>query len=376
MNTVNSCGETCAVCAAPLGGVATCDSTGCGSRCDQAGARACGTACVACPSDGVQLTGCEGNACVALSCKSAYLLRNGLCVPAWTIAKVVNKVVSSPLLTLSASGAPALAWVDEAFSSQAWVNGAKVPLTVERPAAIGFAPTGELLVLGRRASGAQWWIALETVGTPGSVIVSDGDTDPFGIDATATQTLAVGRVGLETKLFTRSSTAWVSEKVTGPSKGASVVVAADHSIWVLTDQGTSATLSRRVGSEWSHQALSATYLPTLAVKPDSAPVVAWGLKGPGFVVSNGTTQETVPLAGLYIADVAVATDAKGFVHVAVNAATSLRYSTNRSGSWVTEIVSRDMPANTPAIAVAANGQVHIAWTSFADSGLYSAVRSE
>ena len=281
------------------------------------------------------------------------------------------------MLALNASGVSALAWVDEHFASQALLDGATVPLSLERPAAMRFLPSGELAVLGQRASGATWSIVWQKVGAPGAELVSDAVTDAFGLDATEGHLFVVGGGGAETKLFSRSTDAtWVAEKVTGPSTAGSVVVAADGSIWVLSDQGKSATLSHRVGSQWSHRALAETSQPSLAVTADGAPVVAWALKGPGFVVLNGATEETVPLAGLYVGAVAIATDAKGFVHVAVNAAYSLRYSTNRSGAWVTEIVSRDHPSGTPAIAVGANGQVHIAWTSFADSGLYSAVRNE
>lgn len=70
-------GQSCAPCpGAPPGGQAVCTAGACGFACE-VGHIMCGEACPVCPTDGVELSGCVGDACEAIRCVMGYVLEVG-----------------------------------------------------------------------------------------------------------------------------------------------------------------------------------------------------------------------------------------------------------------------------------------------------------
>ncbi|MDP1918147.1 MAG: hypothetical protein Q8L14_18020 [Myxococcales bacterium] len=93
-----SCGASCATCAAPVNGTATCDGTSCGftcavgfHRCGQACARddapeTCGASCTPCAAPANSTATCSGGAC-GFTCDVGYAKNTALtaCVPSGTV---------------------------------------------------------------------------------------------------------------------------------------------------------------------------------------------------------------------------------------------------------------------------------------------------
>jgi len=73
-----TCGARCVACPTDPLGSSTCDGTSCGIECG-ADTRVCGGRCASCPTTGVVTSACAGDACVATECALRYYMCSGAC---------------------------------------------------------------------------------------------------------------------------------------------------------------------------------------------------------------------------------------------------------------------------------------------------------
>jgi hypothetical protein len=111
--STQTCGSGCSPCPTIANGVATCDGTKCGIKCNT-GRLLCGGVCASCPVPKVgEQTGCSGSQCVIAGCATGYGPCAGGCCP-WTI-KTVDTTTNSfwPSIAVDSKNAPHISYTNQ-----------------------------------------------------------------------------------------------------------------------------------------------------------------------------------------------------------------------------------------------------------------------
>ena len=179
-----------------------------------------------------------------------------------------------------------------------------------------------------------------------------------------------------------------SEIVTSPVTyvEASLAVAPDGSARVAYRSATGLQYASNAGGTWATEPVTATddgdREPSLALDSHGTPSIAFWREGAGVQLAtrNGGVWSTTPISsGAYDSWPSLGVDSAGHHDIAFWQGESyISYATDASGSWkTTQLTSW---GKTPSLAIAPNGQVHIAFflqtmASFDPDGVFDLVSS-